>query len=89
MAEKKRTSCCKSKKGGSKFILGAALGAAVGAVAGVLVAPKSGKETRKDIKNGAVKADKKVKAGSKKLAAKGKKAVASSSKKDDKTTKKS
>lgn len=32
------------------------LGVVVGAVAGVLFAPKSGKETRKDIKDGAVKA---------------------------------
>ena len=37
-----------SKKG--KFGLGLLLGAAVGAVAGILTAPKSGKETREDIK---------------------------------------
>jgi gas vesicle protein len=38
------------EKSGGKFILGAALGAAVGAVAALLTAPKSGKETREDIK---------------------------------------
>lgn len=37
-----------------KFALGALIGAAVGVVAGVLTAPKSGKETRADLK---VKAD--------------------------------
>ncbi|MFZ1301952.1 MAG: YtxH domain-containing protein [Candidatus Microsaccharimonas sp.] len=36
--------------------LGAVLGAVAGFVTGILVAPKSGKETRDDIKNGAVKA---------------------------------
>ena len=34
-----------------KFALGAIFGAVVGVVAGVLAAPKSGKETRKDLKN--------------------------------------
>lgn len=38
--------CCK-KSGAGKFILGAA----VGATLGVLFAPKSGKETRRDLKN--------------------------------------
>jgi gas vesicle protein len=33
-----------------KFALGALFGAAVGVVAGILTAPKSGKETRADIK---------------------------------------
>jgi gas vesicle protein len=37
-----------SKKG--KFGIGLLLGAAVGAVAGILTAPKSGKETREDLK---------------------------------------
>ena len=35
---------------GGKFALGALIGVAVGAVAGILTAPKSGKETRADIK---------------------------------------
>ncbi len=39
-----------------KVALGAAVGAVTGFVAGVLVAPKSGKETREDIKTTAVKA---------------------------------
>lgn len=39
---------------GSKFAVGAILGAATGIVAGVLTAPKSGKETRDDIKRKAV-----------------------------------
>lgn len=34
-----------------KFALGAVFGAIAGAIAGVLMAPKSGKETREDIKN--------------------------------------
>ncbi len=34
-----------------KFLLGAAIGAVAGALAGVLFAPKSGKETRKVIKD--------------------------------------
>ena len=38
------------KKGSGKFILGAALGAIAGAVAGIVLAPKSGEETLKDIK---------------------------------------
>jgi gas vesicle protein len=34
----------------SKFTLGAIVGAAVGVVAGLLTAPKSGKETRADLR---------------------------------------
>lgn len=37
-----------------RFILGTLIGAAAGVVAGVLTAPKSGKETRADIKNKAI-----------------------------------
>lgn len=37
--------------GGGKFALGALIGAAVGAVAALLTAPKSGEETRKEIKD--------------------------------------
>ncbi|HSX28648.1 MAG TPA: YtxH domain-containing protein [Candidatus Saccharimonadales bacterium] len=41
----------KEGKGSGKFVLGAALGAAVGAITALLTAPKSGKETREDLKN--------------------------------------
>lgn len=41
---------------GKNFALGAVVAGAVGYVAGILTAPKSGKETRKDIKDGAIKA---------------------------------
>lgn len=46
----------KSSKGDvvKKVAIGAAISAAVGYVAGILTAPKSGKETRADIKNKAV-----------------------------------
>ncbi len=37
-------------KGTGKFFLGAICGAIAGAIAGVVLAPKSGKETREDIK---------------------------------------
>lgn len=42
-----------------KFAIGALFGAAVGAVAALLTAPKSGKETREDIKRkaGEIKSD--------------------------------
>ena len=36
-------------KGQKEFLKGAAIGTAAGAIAGILLAPKSGKETRKDI----------------------------------------
>jgi len=59
----------KEKSGGGKFFLGALIGGAVGAVAGLLTAPKSGKETRADIKKKAddtkKAADKKIKQGKK------------------------
>ncbi len=44
------------KKSGvaGKFVLGTAIAAAAGYIAGILTAPKSGKETREDIKNKAV-----------------------------------
>ena len=45
----------------SKFAVGAILGAAAGLVAGKLIEPKSGKETRQDLKNKA--GDMKEKAG--------------------------
>ena len=42
-------------KRAKKFALGAVIAAAAGYVAGILTAPKSGKETRKDITDTAVK----------------------------------
>ena len=39
-----------------KFAIGAVVAGAVGYITGILTAPKSGKETRKDIKEGAQKA---------------------------------
>jgi len=41
---------------GGKWVAGAAIAGIAGFVAGILTAPKSGKETRADIKTGAVKA---------------------------------
>jgi gas vesicle protein len=56
---------------GKKFGLGVAIGAVAGVIAGLLTAPKSGKETRKDIKNkaGEVKgiAERKLKEAHKEL----------------------
>jgi len=45
----------KDNKSG-KWVAGAAIAGIAGFVAGILTAPKSGKETREDIKTGAVKA---------------------------------
>jgi len=42
-----------AKQTTKKFVLGTIVAAAVGYVAGLLTAPKSGKETRKDIKDAA------------------------------------
>jgi gas vesicle protein len=56
------------KKGDAKKIaIGAAVAGAVGYVAGILTAPKSGKETRKDVKNAAIKAKTKAEKELKKL----------------------
>ncbi len=44
-----------SKNGNKKLAIGAAIGVITGFVAGILAAPKSGKETRKDIKDTATK----------------------------------
>lgn len=63
---------CKDN-GGGKFILGAVLGVAVGAIAGVLFAPKSGKETRHDIAEGAKKASNKAKEAGSKFVKRGRK----------------
>lgn len=89
MAEKKCCSKKADKKSGSgKFILGAALGAIGGAIAGVLMAPKSGKETRKDIKDGANKVAKKAKTEVAKEAKTVKAAAAKKAAPAKKTTKK-
>jgi len=54
-----------------KLAIGALIGAGAGFVAGILTAPKSGKETRADIKSKAsdVKAKAKAKAGQAKIKA--------------------
>src|SRR5688572_12759450 len=41
----------KEHKGNGKFVVGTLIGAAIGAVAALLTAPKSGRETRKDLKD--------------------------------------
>lgn len=45
-----------SKDTGKKIAIGAAIAGVAGYLAGVLTAPKSGKETRADVKNAAVQA---------------------------------
>ncbi len=59
---------------GKKLMIGAVIGAVAGVVAGVLTAPKSGKETRNDIKRKAEelrdKATDEVKAAKTKLKSK-------------------
>ncbi len=44
-----------SKESGKKFALGAVIGVVAGVITGLLTAPKSGKETRRDIKDTAGK----------------------------------
>jgi gas vesicle protein len=56
-----------SLKNAKKFALGASLAAAVGYVAGILTAPKSGKETRQDLKDTANEASEKVEENLQKL----------------------
>jgi gas vesicle protein len=43
-------------KESKRFAIGAVIAAGIGYVTGILTAPKSGKETREDVKNAAVKA---------------------------------
>ena len=43
-------------KDAKKFAIGAAIAGGIGYLAGILTAPKSGKETRKDVKDAAAKA---------------------------------
>lgn len=52
---------------GKGLAIGAAVGAVAGVVTGILFAPKSGKETRKDVKDTAVKVVNKVEEESKKV----------------------
>lgn len=52
IAEKKKKQARKAKMNTAKNLtIGALVGVAAGAVTGVLLAPKSGKETREDLKN--------------------------------------
>lgn len=44
------------EKNTKKFAIGTAIAAVAGYLAGILTAPKSGKETRQDVKNTAIKA---------------------------------
>ncbi len=55
------------EKNTKKFAIGAAIAAGAGYLAGILTAPKSGKETRKDVKDAAVKAKSDVEKELKKL----------------------
>ena len=55
------------KKDNRKFFLGVVLGAAAGLVAGILTAPKSGKETRQELKEQGKKALDETKKTSQKL----------------------
>lgn len=48
-----KTKKARENKARKKVLAGLAVGAVVGAAAGVLLAPKSGKETREDIANAA------------------------------------
>ena len=74
-------------KGKGKFFLGALFGAVAGAVAGVVMAPKSGEETRKDIKDEAEKVGDKVQETGKKWFNVGKKKVESIEGKAEKAVK--
>ena len=58
---KKQRKAAEQKKVLKNVAVGAALGATVGAVAGVLLAPKSGKETREDLALAAKEAVEKAK----------------------------
>lgn len=61
---KKQRKAAEQKKALKNVAVGAALGATVGAVAGVLLAPKSGKETREEL---AVKAKEAVEKAKEKI----------------------
>lgn len=55
------------KDDAKKLAIGAAVAGAVGYLAGILTAPKSGKETRQDVKSAAIKAKTKAEKDLKKL----------------------
>lgn len=54
-------------KKGVNIAIGAITGAAIGVVAGILTAPKSGKETRGDLKSKATKATDRIQDSTRKL----------------------
>ena len=58
---KKQRKAAEQKKALKNVAVGAAIGATVGAVAGVLLAPKSGKETREELAHAAKEAVEKAK----------------------------
>ena len=58
---KKQRKAAEQKKALKNVAVGAAIGATVGAVAGVLLAPKSGKETREELATAAQEAVEKAK----------------------------
>ncbi len=67
----------------TKFLCGFLIGGAVGAVAGILLAPKSGKETREMLKNSATDAMKKADETVKEIQAKADDVVSDLQKKGD------
>ncbi len=67
----------------SKFLCGFLIGGAVGAIAGILLAPKSGEETRQMLKDGTVEALKKADATVKEIQAKADDVVSDLQKKGD------
>ncbi len=67
----------------TKFLAGFLIGGAVGAVAGILLAPKSGAETREMLKNSATDAMKKADATVKEIQAKADDVVSDLQKKGD------
>lgn len=67
----------------SKFLCGFLIGGAVGAIAGILLAPKSGEETRQMLKEGAADALKKADETVKEIQAKADDVVSDLQKKGD------
>lgn len=67
----------------TKFLAGFLIGGAVGALTGILLAPKSGEETRKMLKDGTVEALKKADATVKEIQAKADDVVSDLQKKGD------